>query len=340
MPQANFAYISPSEGAFEDSSASVAGFPLALSIFADRPHVRDQMRDDAAAAGFRITEVSDVVGLLEGEAKPLGDVVLLDCPVISGAGLAALARLDVRAANSGAAMIVSTSVAALDDVFACLDQSNPQLLVEPSRGERVVALGRVLAQMPNLRVRELGEEDRLMLLRLTEQVAQIAQRLERLAPPPASPRSEGNGDDAMFRFESPKSKFGAEEEDPAKRLVRAARPPLPDPKLVRRIIRQRQLRARFFDGDLFADPAWDILLDLTAARAEHARVSVTSLCIASGVPPTTALRWISQMVEIGLLERKEDEVDRRRAFIALTDKAAEAMARYFAEIGTAGARLT
>jgi len=120
--------------------------------------------------------------------------------------------------------------------------------------------------------------------------------------------------------------------------VRAARPPLPDPRLVRRIIRQRQLRARFFDGDLFADPAWDMLLDLTAARAEHQRVSVTSLCIASGVPPTTALRWISQMTEAGLLERVEDETDRRRAFITLTERAADAVARYFAELGKAAAQ--
>lgn len=343
MPQANFAYSPPANGAANDA----AGLPLALSVFADRPHIRDQMRDDAAAAGFRIAEVSEVASLLEGDARPLGEVVLLDCPVITGAGLAALTRLDLRAANSGAQMIVSTSVVALDDVFACLDQSNPQLLVEPSRAERVVALGRVLAQIPSLRVRELGEEDRLMLLRLTEQVAQIAQRLERLGPPQvsgqaAAPAKTDIGEGA-FRFESPKSKFSGGDdssgEDPAQRLARATRPPLPDPKLVRRIIRQRQLRARFFDGDLFADPAWDILLDLTAAQAEHARVSVTSLCIASGVPPTTALRWISQMVEAGLLKRIEDEVDRRRAFITLTDKAADAMARYFAELGSAGARL-
>lgn len=99
------------------------------------------------------------------------------------------------------------------------------------------------------------------------------------------------------------------------------------------------VRARFFDGDLFADPAWDMLLDLTAARVEHARVSVTSLCIASGEPPTTALRWISQMTEAGLLERVEDETDRRRAFIALTDRAADAMARYFAELGKGASRL-
>jgi DNA-binding MarR family transcriptional regulator len=55
------------------------------------------------------------------------------------------------------------------------------------------------------------------------------------------------------------------------------------------------------------------------------------------VPPTTALRWIRQLTEAGLLERVEDETDRRRAFIALADRAADAMARYFAELGKRGA---
>lgn len=308
---------------------------LSLAVYADRPHLRTLMADDAVAAGFRIGRVAGIAALLEGDAQPLGEVVLVDCPQVDGAVLAALARLDLRAANCGAQLVVSTTVEALDDVFACLDQSGAQILVDPSRAERVLALGRVLGQVPRLRVRELSDEDRLALLRLTEQVSQIAARLDKLAPP-----LERDGDgDGVFRFESPRPAFAATDSDPGDRLVRAARPPLPDPRLVRRIIRHRQLRARFFDGDLFADPAWDMLLDLTAARAEHTRVSVTSLCIASGVPPTTALRWIGQMTESGLLERVEDEADRRRAFIALTDKAADAMARYFAELGTNSARL-
>jgi len=112
---------------------------------------------------------------------------------------------------------------------------------------------------------------------------------------------------------------------------RTTRPPLPDPRLVRAIIRQRSSRMRYFLDDMFADPAWDMLLDLTAARAEHTRVSVTSLCIASGVPNTTALRWITLMVQAGLVERVEDDTDRRRAFVQLTDRAADAMARYFAD---------
>lgn len=325
MGQANFAYSTAANDA--------AGLPLALSIFAERAHLQAQMRDDAEAAGFRIVEAGPIADLLEGDARALGEVVLIDCPAPDGAALAALARIDLRSAHSGTQLIVSTSVAALDDVFGCLDQSNAQILVDPSRADRVIALGRVLARLPNLKVRELSEEDRLVLLRLTEQVGQIAQRLERLEGP-----ASGEGDSA-FRFESPKLAFAGADDDPGDRLIRAARPALPDPRLVRRILRQRQLRARFFDGDLFGDPAWDMLLDLTAARVEHTRVSVTSLCIASGVPPTTALRWIGQMTDAGLLQRVDDETDRRRAFIVLTDKAADAMARYFAELGSNAARL-
>ena len=328
MVQSNFAYLA--------SSNDAAGLPLALSVFADRAHLREQIGDDAQAAGLRLVQAGAIAELLTGDARPLGDVVMVDCPGNDGAMLAALARLDMRAAQAGARMVVSTSMAALDDVFGCLDQSGAQILVDPSRGERVLALGRALIDCAGARVRELSDEDRLALLRLTEQVSQIAQRLDRMGAPPALSAEPGL---SAFRFESPSTAYLGADNDHSDRLVRAARPALPDPRLVRRIIRQRQLRARFFDGDLFADPAWDMLLDLTAARAEHSRVSVTSLCIASGVPPTTALRWIGQMTDAGLLERVEDETDRRRAFITLTDRAADTMARYFADIGAQAARL-
>jgi hypothetical protein len=311
---------------------------LAVSIFADRSYLRAEMEEDAAAAGLRIAQASDLGSLLAAEPGPaghehvLGDLVLVDCPVIDGAELAALARLDLRAAKIGAQLVVSTSIGSLDDVFGCLDQSEAQILVTPSRADRVIALGRTLARAGN-RVRELSEEDRLALLRLTEQVGQIAQKLEALSSTSGSAAAQPSA----FRFDGP-GEDGRLDEG-SDRLVRAARPPLPDPRLVRKIIRQRQLRARFFEGDLFADPAWDMLLDLTAARAAHVRVSVTSLCIASGVPPTTALRWIGQMTDAGLLQRVDDETDRRRAFITLTDKAADAMARYFAELGAGAATL-
>lgn len=339
MPQAEFA---PAPGgraatgrvpADHAPANDAADMPLAVSIFADCADLRTQLAEDVAAAGLGLRDSGPVADLLAGGPRPLGEVVLLDCPALDAASMAALARVDMRARRSGAQLVISTGVAALDDVFACCDQSAPQILVDPSRAERVIAIGRVLARIPDLRLRKLAQGDQLALLRLTEQVAEIARRIETLGAPPAIV-----GDDRAFRVESPALSYLAPplEEGARDRLAPSARPPLPDPRLVRRIIRQRQLRARFFDSGLFADPAWDILLDLTAAQAEQAQVSVTSLCIASGVPPTTALRWIGQMTEAGLLQRVQDESDRRRTFIALTERAADAMARYFAARGPLG----
>ncbi|PZU63331.1 MAG: MarR family transcriptional regulator [Sphingobium sp.] len=98
---------------------------------------------------------------------------------------------------------------------------------------------------------------------------------------------------------------------------------------VRDLLRARRLRADFLPGDLFADPAWDMMLDLLAARLEQAHVSVSSLCIASAVPPTTALRWIRTLTDKALVERRADPHDGRRIFIALADDAADQLIRWF-----------
>ncbi|RIV83165.1 MarR family transcriptional regulator [Aurantiacibacter zhengii] len=325
-------------------AADSAGLPLAVSIFGDSSDVRQLLQEDVEAAGFSTRESGTLDELLAGDARALGDLVLVDCPRPDVASMAALARLDSRVAHAGGKLIVSTSREGLEDIFGACAESHAQILVDPTRAERVIALGRMLAELPRLRLRELSETDRLALLRLTEQVGKIAERLDRID------RKAGGGQwgqdapfggDSAFRFESPVDTYRGPgiERQQAKVPQRKSRPALPSATLVRKIITARRLRARFMNAELFADPAWDMLLDLTAARVEHARVSVTSLCIASGVPPTTALRWIGQMTEAGLFERVEDDCDRRRAFIRLSDKAADGMARYFAELGHDAAAL-
>ncbi len=292
-----------------------------LSIYADRPHLRASLREDASAAGLQVRAAGTLEDLDGGDSGPLADIVLVDCPQVDAERTARLSRLDDRARRSGTRLIVSTTVESLDWVFSCMDQSDPLLLVDPSRAERVLALGQVMASFGDGRVRELSEDDRLMLLRLSEQVGQIAGRIERLGP--------GGGEPAASRAVT----FAPGHRTQVRGNVTASsgEPTLPPPALVRRMLRQRQVRARYFEGDLFSDPAWDMLLDLTAARGEGKRVSVTSLCIASGVPPTTALRWIGQMVEAGLFVRICDDSDRRRAFIDLSEGTVGAMARYFVE---------
>lgn len=87
-------------------------------------------------------------------------------------------------------------------------------------------------------------------------------------------------------------------------------------------------RQNYFPDGLFCDPAWDMLLDLTYARLTGKRVSVSSLCIASRVPATTALRRIGDLVAEGLAMRVRDENDGRRVFVDLTDDGYSRMLAY------------
>ena len=101
---------------------------------------------------------------------------------------------------------------------------------------------------------------------------------------------------------------------------------------LRAIISSRSLRSRYLPNELFADPAWEILLDLTRSKLENQQVSVSSVCIAASVPMSTALRWVRQMTDAGLLRRWTDPKDRRRDLIALTDAAANQMHDYLTAV--------
>ena len=103
----------------------------------------------------------------------------------------------------------------------------------------------------------------------------------------------------------------------------------------RRLLRERRLRERMFDGTEFGEPAWDILLNLYIAHHEGKLVSVSSLCIAAGVPATTALRWISTMEVRGQLRRHRDPIHKRRMFMSLSAEALAAMDRYLTSLAAA-----
>ena len=87
-----------------------------------------------------------------------------------------------------------------------------------------------------------------------------------------------------------------------------------------RVYRARRRRERLFDATIFADPAWDMLLDLFLARARGQELRTTSLCHASGVPPTTALRWVDVLAKQGLIERRAAPDDRRVKIVTLSDQ--------------------
>jgi hypothetical protein len=105
-----------------------------------------------------------------------------------------------------------------------------------------------------------------------------------------------------------------------------------DPDLVLSAIRSRRLRGHFFDADLFADPAWDMMLQLFYHELTQRRIAVSVLTAAAAVPATTALRWINKMVEDGICIRRADRLDGRRVFVELTPSASKALHQYFASL--------
>ena len=156
------------------------------------------------------------------------------------------------------------------------------------------------------------------LRQLSEEVGRIARALAMLS------KGEHEGPE---RRESVCDRSVAEQcEVPDRRT--SGDKPMPTVSAIRAMIRARRLRDQYFSGELFADPAWDMLLDLLLARMEKRTVAVSSLCIAAAVPPTTALRWIKRLTEEGIFVRTADPRDGRRVFIDLADEAAEAMATY------------
>jgi hypothetical protein len=102
--------------------------------------------------------------------------------------------------------------------------------------------------------------------------------------------------------------------------------------VARRYLSARRRRSELAPTRLFADPAWDILLDLFAASAEGRRVSVSSACIASGVANSTALRWVGELVREGLVARRRDGRDARRTFLEIDPAVADEVERWLGDV--------
>jgi hypothetical protein len=283
------------------------------------------------AAGVRICAQ---LGFAEAEAA-LSDYGALDLIVIEAAGAAVpetlidrvMTRTDAIARERPLSVVATVAIEQIDAAALHLLGPRTQLLCNPSDADRIAALAcaQALARARRAPVamddaRREGEMARLR--RLNEEVARIAEVLAQLTRGEDidrydglhEPGSDSRGPEGISRAEAT-----AQE--------------------IRAVIRSRRLRAQYFADGLFADPAWDMLLDLFAARLEQRRVSVSSLCIAAAVPPTTALRWIGTMHEEGLFERQADPTDRRRAYIALSEKGVEGMKSYIAAVKRQGLSL-
>lgn len=212
------------------------------------------------------------------------------------------------------AAVISSTVQLLDRVSASVDEDEVEVIVDANDFERTTALALAISRTTTpLRVSDIGADNSAERLRqLSEEVNRIAATLSRLSAGPST---------------SPK----------ALRELPPGEIPRVSADTVANVIRARRLRSRYFSEELFADPAWDMLLDLLQAEIRQHRVPVSSLCIAAAVPATTALRWLKTLVSQGLFIRRADPHDGRRVFVELAPDTSLAMRRYFGEVGAIAA---
>lgn len=90
-------------------------------------------------------------------------------------------------------------------------------------------------------------------------------------------------------------------------------------------LRRRRLRDDYLSPEILSDPSWDMMLDLYLSERHGREVTVSSLCIASRAPFTTALRWIAKLEGQELIHRQPVPNDRRSSQMLLTDKGRAAM---------------
>lgn len=93
----------------------------------------------------------------------------------------------------------------------------------------------------------------------------------------------------------------------------------------RRLLRRQLLGAE----ELFGEPAWDMLIELFIHLCEDKPLSTSSLCIASGLSMSSALRLVQRLIDAGLVDREVDPEDGRRNFISLSSDTAHRLMAFF-----------
>jgi hypothetical protein len=255
------------------------------------------------------------------------DLLLIDLQSDLDVPTQQLSKISDYLNGSNAEAMVWTNRQTLETAYAMLPVSRCHFLIDPTDAEVVLIMSGAIRRGKMDQVHGGNREVEFSALhRISDELADFAKTLARIAEQDEDAVMIGLAEKPISFRPAPAAIMHPFIEAPA------AQASLISPALIREAIKLRRLRDSYFQADLFADPAWDILLDLFAARLEGISVSVSSLCIAAAVPATTALRWVTGMTTSGILLRRHDPKDARRVFIELSNETAAQMTTYFSEM--------
>ena len=273
-------------------SAARSGLCKVLMVD-DDPVTRDAYAEVAEALGYQVVQAADGLSALKllADDQAIG-IVVTDLQMPLMDGMSLLDEVAMRfAPNRPIVTIALTGFATMDAVVQAMRYNAQDFLAKPASTQDLAAA---------LRRASAGWTQLAMRRTLDSWNPPAESDPVNSAPPQIAPRPA---------------------EDEASELLSTAR----------WIRRSRDRRAAFFDAQLFADPCWDIMLDLMCGQLEDQPVPVSSACLATGLPFSTALRHVRHLVDLGLIHRWQDPKDKRRDLLALDARTFETMKAYLIE---------
>ena len=282
--------------------------PSSIMVVDDDPDWVNECAFMIECLGYNpVTAASDVEAIDHMTAMDIS-IAIIDYHMPNCDGLSLIHRLSAIATAEGrqTRFIMITGHASMELAVDAMRASAMDFLQKPVDRED---LRKALQRASGLREATVA---RSLLLDKISSLSSELSHLTRLidewpvAAPPAHPQSAAPGSGAG--------------QDDGKHMV----------DYIRGLLRTEAKRSKLGGGALFGDPAWNILLDLLLARLEKRAVSVSSACIASGAPTSTALRLIKKLISDDVLYRIQDERDGRRSFLGINDNVEKMMLDYLA----------
>lgn len=101
------------------------------------------------------------------------------------------------------------------------------------------------------------------------------------------------------------------------------------------ILQLRRSRSRTLGENLFSDPAWDILLELYAAKLDQRSLTLSELAPAIATPTSTTARWVALLKDRGLIESEMDSTRPIQVSLRLTEEGLSRMERLLGRLASA-----
>lgn len=102
--------------------------------------------------------------------------------------------------------------------------------------------------------------------------------------------------------------------------------------IAQREFHNRRRRDSLVRYDLFAEPAWDMLLDLYIQHHRGQPVAIDPLCAAAATASTTALRWLGLLIEKELVIRSPSAEEDGIVRVGLSARGIGEMERYLRDL--------